>query len=163
MTRAVGGLDKALAEIAIQTHRDAHVRHLLKDDSHTGEYMQQVQFPFYGHTVNQGWVFSDKEVTWELPFLWAPAQRQVPFEKPHFWYGVEHTLKPQTIVVVTVSVIEWGVTPENWLVGCVVRCAAQAPAVDISHGDVVTNFATNIHLTFQGYGTNTEGDDFDNG
>src|ERR1700752_4240028 len=85
-----GQLERSLAALTIGVHAGARQRVKALSDTVTGEYEQQVHQKLSG-VASSAWAFSDQVVQWELPFLYAPLQRRVPFPTPHFTYGIEIT------------------------------------------------------------------------
>ena len=120
-------------------------------DTITGEYEQQVHVPLSG-VATSAWAFSDQAVAWELPFLYAPLQRRVPFLTPHFTYGIELTAGTLELVVIHAHVIAWTITDANWYVGATVRFAVRRPG----RVDGADPYAAIAHLSFEGYATMAE-------
>lgn len=185
MARPTGQLEKALSELTIAVKQDADERRLALRDSYTGEHFQQVHLGVSG-LATKIWGYADRDVVFELPFLAAPAQRQVPFAVPHFNYGIEHITSPRDLVLINAHVLAWRITEENWIVGARMRIAAQAPnfippapiltlaeigptglppimgAASTSPADLDgVPFNITAHLTFQGFATYAEGEEFD--
>lgn len=180
MSRPAGALERSLASLTIAIHQDREERRSALADAYTGEHFQQLHVDLSG-LATATWGFSDEDVSFELPFLYAPAQRMVPFEVPHYTFGVEHKVTPSDLVLIDAHVLSWHVTEERWIVGAKVRFAVCAPnfssapplasvtwepervgarvgAVDLTQG---VPFNATAHLTFQGYATYAEGEEFD--
>lgn len=170
--RPTGQLEKSLAALTIGIASDRQQREQALADAHTGEHIQQVQVDLSGQ-LTSSWGYADKDVAFLMPFLSARSQRQVPFEVPHFSYGVEFVTQPSDLVVITAHVLSWRRSPENWITGARVRFAAVAPnaqpappspslraevRVGTSSGSV--SFNATAHLTFEGYATYAEGEEF---
>lgn len=177
MGRPIGQLEKSLASLTIAIKRGADERHAALADGYTGEHVQQIHVDLSGVAASD-WGFADKDVNFLMPFVYAPAQRQVPFEVPHFTYGIEFKVPPAGIVAITAHVLSWRQTPEGWITGAKVRFIAMAPgsqpvantvtkpregapirAGATSGGGV--SFTATAHLSFEGYATYAEGEEFD--
>lgn len=156
MSRPGGQLERSLAELTIGVAQGQARRQLALDDSATGEYEQQVRLPFSGHAAS-GWGFSELTVRFELPFLYAPLQRRVPFETPHYRKGLEIIESKGHPLLLDVVVIGWETSDEGWCTGARVRLAVCAPGQ--VPPDLVPYKAV-AHLSFQGYATYAEGDEF---
>jgi hypothetical protein len=152
-----GQLERSLAALTIGVHQAAEQRRRTLADTITGEYEQQVHVPLAGEAA-AGWAFVDSAVRWEMPFLYAPLQRRVPFPAPHFGYGIEHVSGQSALVVIHAAVAGWTITDEQWYVGATVRFAVHAPAADPASPG--TPYAAVAHLSFQGYATMAETDEF---
>jgi hypothetical protein len=150
-----GALERSLAALTIGVAQGERARRDALDDTYTGEYEQQVHEQLSGEAAS-GWGFTDAHVAWELPFLYAPLQRRVPFTTPHFTYGIEITSGTEELIVIHAHVIGWTVTEEQWYVGARVRFGVCAPASDPS---VTIPYQAIAHLSFQGFATPAEGDE----
>lgn len=154
MTRPVGQLERSLAALTIGMAQGQAARAKGLADTGTGEYLQQVHVPVSG-VAGADALFADTNVQWELPFLYAPDQRRVPFLTPHFTYGIEITAGQAALVVVDAHVVGWAITEQNWYVGATVRLSASSPgAVE------PVPYSAIAHLSFEGYATPAEGDEF---
>lgn len=154
MGRPGGQLERSLAALTIGIHQGVVARGRALADTRTGEYEQQVHVPLSG-IANNGWGFVDMPVQWELPFLYAPLQRRVPFPTPHFTYGIEMTAGQGELVVIHAHVTAWTITESQWYVGANVRFAASAP-----NAIAPSPYLAIGHLSFEGYATLSEGDEF---
>lgn len=183
MARPSGQLARSLDALTIAVASGREQRRSSLDASKTGEYEQQLQLPFRGRLYDAALYYLDHDVNWELPFLYAPAQRQVPFDTPHMTYGVTFDTPPITLVVVHAALIAWKITESNWYVGATIRLSAHAPHLtdsgtpspgpfapppkDTMVGPTTqpvpahADFAATLHLTFSGYASTPEGDEFD--
>lgn len=150
--RPQGQLEKSLAALTIGVHQSAQERHRALIDAHAGEYEQQVHVPLAGQ-AGLGWNFTDKVVNWELPFVYAPTQRRVPFATPHFTHGIEFIEAPNDLVLITAHVVKWSISEEGWYTGATVRFACNGPNSPIKYSAIA-------HLSFQGYASPAEGDEF---
>lgn len=156
MTRPSGQLDRSLAALTLGVADGRQERHRALSDNRTGEYEQQVHLPIAGNAGSDPG-FADATVHWEMPFLYAPAQRRVPFPTPHFTYGVEHLQATDILVSIDVHVIGWVVSPEGWYTGSTVRASAHAPGLGAG---MLEPFSAIVHLSFQGYASFAEGAEF---
>jgi hypothetical protein len=143
-----GQLQASLAALTIGVAKATAARAQAGSAS-TGEYDQQVRVPLTGVAALAPSII-DKNVTWQLPFIAAPAQRALPFLTPQFTPGIEFTAPTSQLVVITAHVMGWTTNPQSWFVGAAIRFAVQAPAA--GSADQVP-FAALAHLTFQGYAT----------
>lgn len=185
MSRPVGTLDRALADIVIGAQQEMKARERSLSDTKLGEFTQQVHVPLSGELFDAYWHWVDHKINWLMPFLWAPLQRQIPFQHPHFSYGVEWLSPPSTLIEVHAQVISWTTNNMGWDVGATIRFMVQAPYV-VQPPPVTTltkpsppthivkdtpqtapttaptqaGYNTNVHLTFQGFACNPEGDEF---
>lgn len=155
MARPTGQLEKSLAALTIAMHEGLRERQAAKADAHTGEHVQQIHVPLSG-SLAAAWGYSDRDVNFLLPFLYAPSQRQVPFDVPHFTYGVEFVTPPSDLVLVQAHVLSWRKSEESWITGARVRFTACAP-----NASAHIPFNAMAHLSFEGYATYAEGEEFD--
>lgn len=149
-----GQLERSLAALTIGVHQGARQRRRDLYDTRIGEYEQQVHVPLSGEATAD-WGYADQAVAWEMPFLYAPLQRRVPFPTPHFTYGIEMTSGQSALVLIAAHVIDWTVTDQQWYVGATVRFAACAPLATDPQP-----YAAIAHLSFEGYATSAEIDEF---
>lgn len=152
MSRPVGTLDRTLEDLTIGFHR--HVEHSKRQKSFTAphEVEQQVRVEVAGEAGN-AWGFTDRLVNWKLPFFYAPAQRDPPFETPHFSYGFEHNVQTGELIVAQASILRWIKNKSSWIVGAEVRFAVQAPNLT---GTSAIPYSLTSHLTFQGWAAEAE-------
>lgn len=113
------------------------------------EVEQQVRVPLSGE-AGSGWGTTDKTVGFVLPFVYAPDQRGVPFETPHFSYGVEMGVGTIVPIVIHAHVLHWIQNDSSWITGARMRFMAQAA------GEEVIKFSAMAHLTFQGWAAESE-------
>jgi hypothetical protein len=180
--RPTGQLEKSLASLTIAIKQGELERNAALADGHMGEHTQQIHVPVSGIATST-WATREQNVNFLMPFLYAPLQRQVPFEVPHFHYGVEFKAPPSDLVLVVAHVLSWTRTEENWIVGAKMQFAAQAPNFvqqvintvtkpEPHRGGVVRAgetqsslpgipFNATVHLSFQGWATYAEGEEFD--
>ncbi len=156
MSRPGGQLERSLTALTIGVAIDAKDRARALDANRTGEYEQQIHQPMAGNAA-AAHGFVDATVYWEMPFLYAPAQRRVPFETPHFVFGVEHLQSTGVLVLVDAHVIGWVVSPEGWYTGAKVRLSAVAPTLG---SGALEPFSAIVHMSFQGYASFAEGAEF---
>lgn len=156
--RPTGQLEKSLAALTIAIDQGHRERATALEDSHTGEHFQQVRVDLSGNATAV-WGFSDTDVAFALPFLYAPSQRAVPFKLPHFTHGIEFKVTPESFVLLNAQVVGWHETEEGWIVGAKVRFAVCAP--NFQAGGAAITFSATAHLTFQGYATYAESEEFD--
>jgi hypothetical protein len=133
-------------------------RQRILSDTHTGEYEQQVQLKFSGTAGNE-WGYVDADIYFQNPFLYAPAQRMVPFDRPHFSKGFELLNAGPTLVHLDAQVTDWHINESSFIVGAKVRIYATAPSMTTAPQP----FSAIAHLTFQGFSTYAEGDEYING
>lgn len=157
MARPVGSMERSLAAVTIGMARDQKSRRLALADTHQGEWEQQIHLPISGQATNVV-AHVDCDVSWELPFLYAPQQRQVPFEVPHFTKGFEQTVQTAALIRYDAYVTQWAKNDQGWITGAVVRIIVDAPNVP-AVGPAIPYQAT-AHLSFEGYATMPEGDEF---
>jgi len=143
-------LDDSLHALTIGVHQSRIDRANALSDTRTTEYEQQVHVPLSG-AANTGWASVDKKVNWEIPYLYAPVQRRVPFKVPHFTYGVEFENAPAALVIIHVAVLRWTRTEQDWIVGATIRCAVLAP-----EATAPVPYSAVAHLSFQGWGSAAE-------
>ena len=157
MTRPMGQLERSLAALTIGVAQGERQRRLALADTHTGEYMQQVHVPLSG-VATGGWGSIDVPVTWELPFLYAPLQRRVPFPTPHFHANFEVTAGQGALLLMHAQLIAWNVTDADWYVGATIRFAIAAPGGQNPNPQIA--YSAIAHCSFQGFATLPEGDEF---
>jgi hypothetical protein len=154
MSRPKGQLQRSLAALTIGVAQGAQQRKRTLADGYTGEYEQQVHVPISGYGA-PAYVFADVAVNWELPFVYAPMQRRVPFTTPHFTYGIEMVGSSGGLVIITAHVEAWTTDASSNFTGATVRLAATAPIAE-----AVFPYSAVAHLSFQGYATYAEGAEF---
>lgn len=152
MSRPAGQLERSLAALTISVAHGSRQRQKALDDSRTSEYEQQIRIPLSGQAGVE-WVSTEKQFTWEQPFLYAPLQRKVPFSTPQFTSGIEFSSK-NGLVVVHAHLVAWTITEENWVIGATIEFAAGAPN---AAPDTVVSWSAIAHLSFEGYSTYAEG------
>lgn len=155
MRPQTGQLERSLEALTIGVHQGARRRSRVLADTHTGEYDQMVQLNVTGLAGNE-WAYDDQPVTWELPFLYAPAQRRVPFDRPHFKPGFEVLQPTDVLIHLGAQVVGWNINDSGFFIGATVRVYIVAPLVTEQ-----VSFGAIAHLTFQGYATYAEGSEFD--
>lgn len=154
MRPSPGQLERSLAAITIGVQQRTVLRSRQLAERRTGEYDQQVRVDINGSAGND-WGYADAALLFEYPFLYAPAQRRVPFNRPHFSYGFEIAQPLDTLLHLGAQIVGWNVNENGWIIGATVRVHVIAPQVTQA-----TPFAATAHLTFQGYAANAEGDDY---
>lgn len=150
MPRATGQLDRVLSGLTVGLLTDQRDRHIQLAHSAGEEVEQQVRVLVQGE-VGGGWNHTDRDVYWTLPFIWAPAQREVPYRTPHFSYGVEMRSGTEQLVIVDAHVLSWLTNNSSLVEGARIRFAASAPNTTAAF-----KFSAVAHLTFQGYAAETE-------
>lgn len=152
MPRPKGQIDRTLDALTIGVVQGKAARDKQLSYSAGVEMEQQVRVPLSGKVAN-GWGFVDDDVAWSFPFIWAPAQRGVEFQTPHFSYGIVHNVETEALIVVHAQVVRWTINDSSWVVGATVRFASSAP--QLAEGEEL-DYAATAHLTFQGLGAETE-------
>jgi hypothetical protein len=122
-----GNLARSLAALTIGIEKNKQTRAAALADTYTGEWEEQVHVELSGN-AEPAWTYVDKQVSFQLVYLWAPAQRWVPFSQPHFGVGFEQTAGATNVLLLLHAyVIAWTITEELWCVGATVRFAVCAP------------------------------------
>lgn len=152
MPRPQGQLDRTLDALTIGIAQDKAKRKKQLGYSAGVEMEQQVRVPLSGKAGN-GWGFTDTEVNWPYPFIWAPGQRGVTYATPHFSYGIVHGQQTKRLILIHAQVIRWNINDASWVVGATVRFASSAPEAAVEE---LIDFSAMAHLTFQGMGAETE-------
>jgi hypothetical protein len=156
---APGQLEQSLSALTIGVVQGKEWRERVLSDTHSGEWHQQVQLQFSGSAGNQ-WGFVDHDVYFEYPFLYAPSQRLVPFDRPHFSKGFENLTPSSTnLVHLDAQVVNWITNDSNWIIGATIRLYAVGPNNDVT----AEPFSAIAHLTFQGYAAYAEGEEYVDG
>lgn len=150
MPRATGQVERVLDGLTVGLLTDKAARDRQLEHSAGREIEQQVRCLIQGELGN-AWSHVDREVFWPYPFIWAPAQRGVPYKTPHFSYGIEMRTGTQALVVVHAHILKWVVNDSSLVEGATIRFAASAPTSTSAHA-----FSAVAHLTFQGYAAETE-------
>lgn len=150
MPRGTGQLERVLDGMTVGLLTDQHSRHVQLAHAAGEEVEQQVRVGVQGE-VGNGWSNVDRDVFWTLPFIWAPAQREVPYRTPHFSYGIEMRTGTKELVIVNAHVIKWITNDSSLVEGATIRFAASAPNTNAAF-----KFSAVAHLTFQGYAAETE-------
>lgn len=152
MPRPIGQLDRVLDTLTIGLLTGKEKRDAQLAFSATREVEQQVRVPLSGDAGN-GWGFVDQAVNWELPFIYAPAQRDSNFPTPHFSYGVVLGSGTANFVDVRAQVLTWSFNDSSWVIGAMMRFASSAPMLE---GEETVPYSAIAHLTFQGYAALTD-------
>lgn len=155
MGRPLGQLERSLAALTIGVAQGRERRARSLADAFTGEWEQQLRLDLSGQAAG-GWGWGDRRVTFDIPFLYAPLQRTIPFETPQFTYGVEMTQTTDTLVLVHAHLLKWTINRQGWITGATLRFGVQAPAATAP-----MPFSATVHLTFQGFGTTAEQEEDD--
>lgn len=150
MPRGVGQVERVLDGMTVGLLSDKEARHRALAQAAGEEVEQQVRVMVQG-SLGNGWSSVDRDVYWTLPFIWLPAQREVPFRTPHFSYGIEMRSGTHELVVVQAHVIKWITNNSSLVEGATIRFAASAPNTNKAF-----KFSAVAHLTFQGYAAETE-------
>jgi hypothetical protein len=155
MGRPTGQLERSLAAVTIGAMTDWRAREQSLEDTAKGEYLQQVQVQLAG-VAAAAWGFATVDINWEIPFLYAPAQRRVPFKVPHFHSGFELGTGTSDVgYLFSAHVVKWLQSKEQWYVGATVQLGACAP-----NSIKDEPYAAVAHLSFSGWGTPAQGDEF---
>lgn len=150
--RPQGQIERSLVEVSIAFQKEREKRHDALSSTHSGEYDQQVQVHFSG-TATDTYGYADIPVTWEHPFVYAPSQRDPPFETPLVTSHVEFVTTSGVLVVAHAHVIDWNVDSRAWYIGAKVRVAVAAPGQENP-----VAFVGVLHLNFEGYASPTDED-----
>jgi hypothetical protein len=155
MSRPTGQLERSLAAVTIGAMTDWRAREQSLQDTAKGEYLQQIQVQLAGVAV-AAWGFATVDVNWEIPLLYAPLQRRVPFKVPHFHSGFELSTGTKDVnYLFSAHVVKWLQSKEQWYTGATVQLGACAP-----NSIKEQPYAAVAHLTFSGYGTPAQADEF---
>ena len=87
--------------------------------------------------------WTEVEIMFGVTFVDASGQRDSPYDRPHFTYGVE--IEQGVPVALDACVIEWNVNDRNECVGCTLAIGPRST-------DVARTFRGALHARFQGYG-----------
>lgn len=152
MPRPQGQLDRSLAALTVgvlqgKIERDDQLHH-----SAGREVTQQVRVPLSGAAGN-GYGSAEKKVGWQFPLLWAPRQRKASFKTPHFSYGIELGTGSNTLIVIHAQVVKWTINDSRWVIGANMRFIVSAPMLS---SEATVNFSAVAHLSFQGWGAESE-------
>jgi hypothetical protein len=109
-----------------------------------GEFVQDFQVPIRGIAGTE-MAWTEQEVKFTTTFFDAPEQRDSPYTRPTFTYGV--VLESDTPVMVAACVMRWRVDNRDAITGCVVAVGAVNPG-----GSAPVEFDGHLDATFQGYG-----------
>src|ERR1700752_927726 len=148
-----GVLERSLANMRIGVAASIKGRASRLRDTYQGEYENQVHVPMSGNAPTT-WGFGDKTVIFNMPMFGARTQRMVPFEQPHFTYGIEFEQSGGTLVVIHAAVMGWTINESGWYTGATVRFGVIAPIAGATYKAIA-------HLSFQGYGCIPEQQEFD--
>lgn len=140
-----GAVGRLLHDITIGTIQAVRSKDASDAQNEMREIEQQFQVAISG-VAGAVPAFEGATLQFDVPFYYAPGQRDSDLEFPHFTYG-SHT-NPAVGVHATVS--EWVHDETN---GSVIGAVVQIGAVGL--GEEFTGFA---HLTFQGFGALAEED-----
>jgi hypothetical protein len=155
MSRSTGQLERSLAAITIATATDLRARDKSLQDTAKGAYLQQIQVQLAGVAVG-AWGFATVDVHWEIPLLYAPLQSRVPFKVPHFHFGFELSTGTKDVnYLFSAHIVKWLQSKEQWYIGATVQLGACAP-----NAIKEQPYAAVAHLSFSGYGTPAQGDEF---
>jgi hypothetical protein len=102
----------------------------------------------FGGRAEEFAIWATKDLEFSQHFVDATGNRDSPFERPHFTYGV--VLDSATPVGVLVAVMHYRTNERNETVGATV-------ALGIVSTDQSVNVKGRVNLTFQGYGQEPNG------
>jgi hypothetical protein len=111
------------------------------------EVEEQVWLDFGGRAEEFA-AWATKDIEFSQHFVDATGNRDSPFDRPHFTYGV--VLDSPTPVGVLVAVMYYRTNERNETIGATV-------AIGIASTDQSVNVKGRVNLTFQGYGQEPSG------
>jgi hypothetical protein len=91
--------------------------------------------------------WTETHINFNVTFVDATGQRDVPFDRPHFTYGVY--IEDGGPVGLLACVTRWDVNTRNEVTGCMLSIGAVAT-------DYARTFRGELHARFQGYGAPVE-------
>lgn len=91
--------------------------------------------------------WSEVHLTFGVEFIDGSGQRNSPFDKPHFTYGVE--IEQGGPIGLVACITRWDVGKSNQTIGCMLSIGAVAT-------DRNRKFRGSLHARFQGYGAPAE-------
>lgn len=111
------------------------------------EVEEQVWVEFAGRAEEFA-AWATKEIEFSQHFVDATGNRDSPFDRPHFVYGV--VIDSPTPVAISVVVLKYRINERNETVGALI-------AIGISSTDLSVNVKGRVNLTFQGYAQEPSG------
>lgn len=140
-------IQKALRSLSIGTITDMQAAQRRAETDGLREVEEQLWVDFSGRAEEfASWV--EKEVEFVNHFVDATGNRDSPFDRPHFTFGV--VIESPTPVHISAVVMSYVTNERNETVGAVI-------AIGVAASDLSVNVRGRVNLTFQGYGTEPSG------
>lgn len=140
-------IQKALRSLSIGTITDMKAAQRRAELDGLQEVEEQLWVDFGGRAEEfAAWV--EKDLEFVRHFVDATGNRDSPFDRPHFNYGV--VLETPTPVHVSAAVMQYLTNERNETVGARI-------AIGVLASDLSVNVRGRVNLTFQGYGTEPSG------
>lgn len=149
MARPAGALHRSLAALTIGVVQGQKARDEALAPTRLGEIVAHQKLDISGH-IGGDPVTQVVPVSWPYDFVYAPAQRDNPFDAPHFNYGVEFDHQPSSVPHIMCAVVGWTVDDNGFTTGAKVAVTAWVPGANKKR-----QLNAIAHLTFWGYGAPT--------
>lgn len=152
-----GALERSLRGLSLGVIRDVEREKAKFSDVRLQEGRQEFQVPIQG-TAYQGVVWGQVALKFDFVFHNATGQRDSPYTRPQFTYGVviEKADKDAPAVPIIVSCLcEYDVDERESTRGAVIHVGVHSPTA------TPRDFEGFLHVTFSGYGAQLEDESAD--
>jgi hypothetical protein len=145
-----GSLQRSLSALTIGVVKGQEARRDALAPMKLGEMVQHQKLEISGR-IGSSPVTTIQTVEWPYPFVYAPAQTDSDFEKPHFNYGIEFDHVPSSVPHIMVAVIDWLDDDDGFSTGAKLAVTAFIPGAAKKR-----QLNAIAHLTFWGFGAPSE-------
>lgn len=142
-----GQLDRTMRGLTIGQARGMSERAKARTLEGLQEYEDQFKIDISGTTGVGETTWDSRQIYFNVEFVDATAQRETPYDRPHFTYGAYVEVGSPIGIVAMVS--RWTVERRNETIGCVL-------AIGVLPTDEPRRFRGEVHARFQGYGAPAE-------
>lgn len=141
-----GLLDRSMRALHIGTVQGASQRRMQRELEGLAERQDQFLVPVVGRGEEFP-VWSEVHINFNITFVDATGQRDVPFDRPLMTYGA--VVEEGGPVGLLACVTRWDTNRRNEVTGCMLSIGAVAT-------DHARSFRGELHVSFEGYGAPTE-------
>jgi hypothetical protein len=141
-----GQMERTMRSLTIGGVRRASHRAMPRELEGLREYEDQFKIGVSGRGEEfPAW--TEAHLKFNIDFVDATGQRDAPFDRPHFTYGVY--IEEGGPVGLIACITRWDINGRNETTGCMIAVGAVAT-------DYARTFRGELHARFQGYGAPTE-------
>jgi hypothetical protein len=141
-----GQVDRTLRGLTFGRVRGGNARQAQRELEGLQEYELQYKIAIAG-TAEEVVAWSEVPLRFDVEFVDAAAQREAPFDRPHFTYGAY--IESGGPVGIHACVTRWTMGKRNEVIGCIIAIGPVAT-------DQSRRFRGELHARFQGYGAPAE-------